>query len=88
MLMLRWDRSTDQYGPGKTAYLNNSNFKAFVVFWDGSTSKVDPEKHKLICNMPGYKENMGHFTTEDLAIAYAENAYAKWLLKTGLRDTQ
>ncbi len=57
----------------------------FEVVWD-SFSKKDAEKpYKLLCRLPGIKDNLGNFSQED-AEAKATKILAHWIAGLSKND--
>ncbi len=56
----------------------------FEVAWD-SSSMADDAKHKLITRLPGLKNNLGNFESEDKAFERAEFALNVWMEGTGMQ---
>lgn len=60
-------------------------YTAFTIAWDGMSSKNENNKYKLVCNLHGIKTNLGNFSTEESAKAYAEDKVTPlWLEGLGI----
>lgn len=77
-----WKPRLGEYGNGVDGCLGK--WRVCSVFYDGATSKTDPEKYKATCGLPGIKSILGHFETEEEAKRQAEIAVTHWLAKAEL----
>lgn len=47
-------------------------------YYSGLVSKGDPKKYKVYCSLPGLKEVIGHYETEEEAKQNLEQAVTFW----------
>lgn len=76
---MEWKINTAQYTCGELLYLGPWNVGG--IHYDSARSKSDKEKYAATCNLPGIKNMLGHFKTNEEAKEKAENAVRHWLGK-------
>lgn len=75
---LKWDNF-----PGQENSLFLGKWKVGGVYYSGLVSKDDPRKYKAYCLLPGIKEVIGHFKTEQEAMQRLERAANWWVKEAG-----
>jgi len=80
--MIKWKKNKNIYSNGVIGCLGK--WRIFYLFWDGSTSKDDPKKYRLICELPGLKTQQKHFKFEIDGKEKADKILSHWLKHSGL----
>ncbi len=76
---MEWKNDSGKYSCGKNLFLGP--WKVGGVHYDSCKNRNDPAKYAATCTLPGIKNLLGHFETEEKAIETAENAVKHWLNK-------
>jgi len=72
----RWENEVQRYSHGERGFVGK--WVCFYVSWDSSGSGSKDAPYRLICYLPGLKENLGNFSMSE-AKAKAERVLAYWL---------
>lgn len=81
-----WKREQGQYLTYENLYLGK--WKIGSVYSDGCTSKSDPNKIAVRCCLPGIKESLGKYETEEQGKAKLEQVAKYWLKEAGYEMPQ
>lgn len=80
--MLEYLDSPGRYSQGRDAFLGKWRVGWFG--YDGTHSRGDPKKYKATCALPGMKDHLGNFETEEEAKAQLIKAVDVWLKGAGV----
>lgn len=75
-----WKPNKSKYCQGNFAFLGK--WKVGEFFWDGAQSQGSELHYKAKCFLPGIKDTLGNFKTEEEAKATVEYAVNYWMDKT------
>jgi len=79
--LVSWVPNNSQYCSGKSAMLGK--WVVGEIYWDGTVSKGSDLNQKAKCFLPGIKNDLGNFKTEDEAKKTIIFAIGYWLDKAG-----
>jgi hypothetical protein len=77
--MIKWERKTGQYACSEVLYAGQ--WDVGKVNYDSATSIRDKNKYVAYCKLPGIKETLGHFETEQEAKTRLESAVKHWMCR-------
>jgi len=77
MEKIKWEQAQGYFESGIDG--KAGKWKVFNVFWDGGRPRDENNKFSLKCFLPGIKNGLGHFKSEEDAMSYAEKAFAYWM---------
>lgn len=80
---LEWKQAEGKYETGKNCYLGKWHVGS--AFYDGSTSRGNPNKYRATCTLPGIKNTLGHFLTEEEAKQIVIKVVGYWINNTGIQ---
>lgn len=72
-----WKRSEKQYSNGSNLFAGRWHVGS--VFYDGISSKEQKNRYRATCNLPGIKELLGNYFTEEEAQLVVEKAVVHWM---------
>lgn len=76
-----WERSNHAYTNSILGKVGKYQF--FSIVWDSSSSNRD-KPEKLFCRLPGIKDHIANFATQEEAKERAERVLELWLNNSGL----
>lgn len=80
--MIDWLRDTGPHGTGHFGKVGK--WMCFSTYWKSFTKDYQGPHYALRCSLPGLKEEIGVFETEEEAFRRAEQALAHWIKAAGL----
>jgi hypothetical protein len=75
----KWKDVEGQYSTGRVLFLGS--FRVGSAGFDGCTSKDSNKSYSARCRLPGIKDHLGHFETQEQAEKTVWGAVAHWLKK-------
>jgi|WetSurMetagenome_2_1015567.scaffolds.fasta_scaffold1430860_1 hypothetical protein len=77
MEQIRWEKYDKQYSSGDAGFLGK--WKIFTIFWMMMSKTEKDNPYCLNCDLPGIKNNIGHFPDIDSAKEKATKVIDYWL---------
>ena len=79
---MEWKAKQLPYSNGKVLYLGK--YQVTSVDWDACTSDKSL-RYKVTIRLPGIKEYLGNFATEEEGKQFAEKVVNRWIESAGLK---
>jgi hypothetical protein len=77
---MKWEQDTRPYSSGVILFLGK--WKVGGAYYNSCRSKDDPNKYEAKCYLPGIKDTLDYYTTEDEAKKRVEEAVKHWIDKS------
>ena len=87
-MRFKWIKDKGRFANGDELYLGDVTMPVAGVHWT-SLSRNAPEdapRYKATCTLPGIKNDLGNYPTEEKAKEKAENTVKFWINKAGLTN--
>ena len=79
---MEWKIRPQEYSNGKLLYLGK--YAVASVDWDACVADKSL-RYKVSCRLPGIKDYLGNFATEEEGKSCAEHAVKLWMNNSGLK---
>ena len=77
MIEVTWVKNNSIYENGELCKVGKYNYNSL-------RSRDDPKAYRATCRLPGVKENLGDYETENAAKNRVDNAVRYWFAQAGM----